>query len=108
MTKGLRIGQVSRQVGIPTQTIRYYERLGLLNEPLRTESHYRLNTEADLARLQFIRKAKLFNLTLDEIRQMIVLSGEGLSPCNRLAVLVKRHLDGWSSASKKRLVFGRN
>jgi MerR family transcriptional regulator, copper efflux regulator len=90
---GLYIGELSRQTGIPTQTIRYYERLGLLNPPQRTESQYRVYSEEDVERLQFILKAKRFKLSLDEIKKLIDIRVSGILPCADLKVMVKKHLD---------------
>jgi MerR family transcriptional regulator, copper efflux regulator len=90
---GLYIGELSRQMGIPTQTIRYYERLGLLNPPQRTESQYRVYSEEDVERLQFILKAKRFKLSLDEIKKLIDIRVSGILPCADLKVMVKKHLD---------------
>ncbi|MEI2579115.1 heavy metal-responsive transcriptional regulator [Scytonema sp. PRP1] len=91
--QGLFIGELSRQVGIPTQTIRYYERLGLLNPPKRTESQYRVYLDEDTERLQFIQKAKRFGLSLDEIKKLIDISVSGALPCASLKEMVKKHLD---------------
>ena len=90
---GLFIGELSRQMGIPTQTIRYYERLGLLNPPQRTESQYRVYSEEDVERLQFILKAKRFKLSLDEIKKLTDIRISGILPCADLKVMVKKHLD---------------
>lgn len=91
--QGLFIGELSRQVGIPTQTIRYYERLGLLNPPKRTESQYRVYFDEDTERLQFIQKAKRFGLSLDEIKKLIDIGVSGVLPCTKLKEMVKKHLD---------------
>ena len=80
-------------MGIPTQTIRYYERLGLLNPPQRTESQYRVYSEEDVERLQFILKAKRFKLSLDEIKKLTDIRISGILPCADLKVMVKKHLD---------------
>lgn len=78
---GLFIGQLSRQTGVPTKTIRYYEEFGLLSKPKRTDSMYRLYTQEDVEKLRFIKKAKSFGLKLSEIRSIISCSREGLEPC---------------------------
>ncbi|MER3398157.1 MAG: hypothetical protein C4316_06395 [Chloroflexota bacterium] len=54
----LRIGEVAARAGVSADTVRYYERLGLLRPPARSESGYRLYSEVELRRLQFIRRAK--------------------------------------------------
>lgn len=93
MKDRLLIGELSRQVGIPTQTIRYYERLGLLSSPQRTESQYRVYTGEAQERLQFIQKAKHFGLSLDEIKRLIDISAEGSRPCANLKTMVEQHID---------------
>lgn len=93
MKQGLFIGELSHRVDVPTQTIRYYERLGLLDAPERTESQYRIYSEEAVERLQFIQKAKLYGLSLDEIKQLIKIRVEGVPPCASLKAMVKKHLD---------------
>ena len=90
---GFLIGELSRLVGVSTQTIRYYERLGLLDPPQRTASRYRLYSEIDQERLQFIQKAKRFGLSLNEIGQLIAIRAEGVPPCADLKKMVEQHLD---------------
>lgn len=92
MTEGLLIGELSRRVNLPAQTIRYYERLGLLSPPKRTASHYRIYSEAAAERLDFIQKAKRFGLSLDEIKRLIDLRQDGVPPCADLKAMVKQHL----------------
>lgn len=91
--KSLFIGELSRQVGIPVQTIRYYERLGLLDPPERTLSQYRVYSEEAFERLRFIQKAKRFGLSLDEIKKLIDISAKGVPPCVSLKLMVKQHFD---------------
>jgi DNA-binding transcriptional MerR regulator len=77
--KRLKIGELARQTGLTIKTIRYYERRGLLEQPLRTEAGYRLYGPEDVARLQFIQRAKLLGLTLEEIRELVELAAS----CNK-------------------------
>jgi DNA-binding transcriptional MerR regulator len=91
--QGLFIGELSQRVALPTQTIRYYERLGLLDPPERTESQYRIYSEEAVERLRFIQKAKLFGLSLDEIKRLIEIRVGGVPPCASLKAMVKKHLD---------------
>lgn len=69
----LTIGQLARAAGVNVETVRYYERRGLLAEPPRTASGYRQYSEADLWRLQFIARAKELGFTLTEITEVIGL-----------------------------------
>ena len=71
--KSLRIGEVSKRANVGIETIRYYEREGLLSEPERKPSGYRQYDEAVIARLQFIRRAKELGFTLGEIRELLGL-----------------------------------
>jgi MerR family transcriptional regulator, copper efflux regulator len=65
------IGQLARQAGVNLETIRFYERRGLLPEPPRTRSGYRQYSPADLWRLQFISRAKQLGFTLAEISNLV-------------------------------------
>lgn len=73
-TASLTIGAVARRVGVAIDTIRYYEREGLLPEPLRRASGYRSYGEGTVAQLRFIRRAKDLGFTLEEIRELLALS----------------------------------
>jgi MerR family copper efflux transcriptional regulator len=73
-TASLTIGTVAKRAGVPIDTIRYYEREGLLPEPLRRASGYRSYNESAIKRLRFIRRAKELGFTLEEIRDLLALS----------------------------------
>lgn len=70
----MHIGQLARQAGVPIDTVRYYERSGLLPAPPRRESGYRDYPAQDVARLLFVRRAKALGFTLNEIRELLALS----------------------------------
>ncbi len=72
----LTIGTVAKRAGVPIDTIRYYEREGLLPEPLRRASGYRSYGEGTVAQLRFIRRAKALGFTLEEIRDLLALSAD--------------------------------
>jgi MerR family transcriptional regulator, Zn(II)-responsive regulator of zntA len=69
-----KIGDLARITGLSIKTIRYYERRGLLEQPPRTEGGYRLYGTEEVARLQFVQRAKLLGLTLEEIRELVELA----------------------------------
>jgi Cu(I)-responsive transcriptional regulator len=71
--KTLTIGQVARQAGVGVETVRFYEREGLLEQPARRESGYRQYEDGVVARLRFIRRAKELGFTLKEIRELLAL-----------------------------------
>lgn len=70
----MKIGEVARRVGIPIDTVRYYERNGLLPPPARRASGYRDYHDSDIARLNFVLRAKALGFTLVEIRALLQLS----------------------------------
>ena len=70
----LSIGAVARRAGVGIDTIRYYEREGLLPEPQRRASGYRDYRPDAIGRLRFIRRAKDLGFTLEEIRELLALS----------------------------------
>jgi MerR family copper efflux transcriptional regulator len=72
----LTIGTVAKRVGVAIDTIRYYEREGLLPEPERRASGYRSYGEGTIAQLRFIRRAKNLGFTLEEIRELLALSAD--------------------------------
>lgn len=71
--KSLTIGQVAKQASIGVETVRFYERRGLLAEPDRKASGYRQYDESAVARLQFIRQAKELGFRLTEIKELLAL-----------------------------------
>ena len=88
MSEGLLIGDLSKKFNISTQSIRYYERIGLINHPKRTESKYRIYSNEDESKLRFILQAKQFGLSLDDIKELINLSSNNISPCEHLKSLL--------------------
>lgn len=70
------IGQLAKRAGVPIDTVRYYERSGLLSPADRTASGYRQYGEVELRRLRFIRRAKSLGFTLEDIRALLQLSQE--------------------------------
>ena len=66
-------GNLARRAGIGAETIRFYENKGLLSSPERNESGYRIYGEADLLRVNFIKRSKDLGFTLEEIRELLKL-----------------------------------
>ena len=87
------IGNLSRETGCKIETIRYYEKIGMLPKPRRTEGGYRIYTQDHFRRLGFIRRARALGFTLDDIRNLLTLSeGKALS-CNKVRVVALAHLE---------------
>jgi len=82
------IGELADAVGLPSQTIRFYERRGLLREPGRGPNRYRVYDRSTLTRLNFIRSAQAAGLTLAEIGSIIDLREDGTIPCTHVAGLI--------------------
>ena len=82
------IGDIADRLKLNPRTIRYYERIGMLPKPRRTESGYRIYDEGAVERLEFIRKAKALDLTLDEIKQILLLHDRGQAPCEHTQAFV--------------------
>lgn len=70
----MQIGLLANRAGVPVDTVRYYERVGLLPRPTRQPSGYRRYEDEDVLRLRFIRKGKHLGFSLDEIRDLLALS----------------------------------
>jgi DNA-binding transcriptional MerR regulator len=75
-TMPLKIGDLARLTGVPIKTIRYYEQRGLLEPGYRTEAGYRIFGPEEVARLRFIKRAKLLGLKLEEIRELVGLAAD--------------------------------
>jgi len=89
----LRIGQVAAQSGVSVDTLRYYERLGLLPVSARTDGGYRLYDPWVLDRLAFIKRAQSFGFTLDEIKQMLQLETAEPEACSRVLEMIEQKLE---------------
>lgn len=88
----LTIGAMSRKTGTKVQTIRYYEQIGLLCEPGRTEGGQRRYGTADLDRLAFIRHARQLGFSLDAIRELLDLSDKPQHSCADADSIARRQL----------------
>ena len=71
------IGSLAREAGVNVETVRYYERRGLIRQPVRQGSEYREYSDADVARLRLIRRAKDLGFTLSEIRELLPATDTG-------------------------------
>lgn len=84
----LRIGDLASRIGVQPETIRYYERRGLLSSPHRGSSGYRVYTPEHLDRVEFIKKCQALGFSLQEIRELIELKFGGNSPCQHVRDLL--------------------
>jgi len=88
----LTIGKLSQATAVNAETIRYYERIGLLAAPARTSSGYRTYSEQDAARLRFIKRGRELGFSLDEIRTLVELADQPEHACTDVDRLVQTHL----------------
>jgi DNA-binding transcriptional MerR regulator len=89
---GLLIGELAQRTGIKAQTIRYYERLGVLTAARRTAAGYRRYGPDAAAELAFIKNAQALGFSLDDIKRVLDLSRSGRAPCSTVLALAKEHL----------------
>jgi MerR family transcriptional regulator, mercuric resistance operon regulatory protein len=90
-SQGLSIGTLSRRTGVHIETVRYYEKIGLLPPPPRTEGGHRLYSDDQLKRMTFIRRSRELGFTLDEIRNLLGLV-EGGYTCGEVRNAALTHL----------------
>ena len=88
--KRLTIGRMADAVGVNVETVRFYQRKGLLREPDRPVGSIRRYEQADIARVRFIKSAQRLGFSLEEIGQLLRL-GDGMQ-CSAAAQLASRHL----------------
>lgn len=88
----MRIGQLAKATGTKAETIRYYEREGILPAPDRTCANYRDYSQEHLATLTFIRRARELGFNMVQVRQLLTLSDRADKPCGGVNRLVEGHL----------------
>ena len=88
----MKIGELSTTTGVPIDTIRHYEREGLLPEPARSESNYRHYTAEHAQRLSFIRHCRNLDMTLEEIRALLRLRDAPSADCGEVNALLDAHI----------------
>jgi Cd(II)/Pb(II)-responsive transcriptional regulator len=89
----MRIGQLAKQAGVDAQTVRYYEREGLLAAPSRTASGYRAYGPQHVERLNFIRHCRSLDMPLADVKRLLELSSDRGVSCDDVNALVQSHLE---------------
>jgi DNA-binding transcriptional MerR regulator len=90
--RGLRVAELATAVGVRPDTVRYYERSGLLKPPLRTAAGYRSYDERAVDRMRFIQGAQRLGLRLADIRTLLTVRDTGTCPCEPAEDLLRRRL----------------
>jgi Cu(I)-responsive transcriptional regulator len=88
----LTIGAVARATGTQTETIRYYERIGLLPAPARTAARYRVYYRTDVNRLAFVKRSRDLGFTIEEVRVLLALAQDVGRDCKEVDAIARRHL----------------
>jgi DNA-binding transcriptional MerR regulator len=91
--RGLTVAALAAQSGVSPDTVRYYERAGLLPPAERTPAGYRIYDEAAVDRLRFIQGAQRLGLRLREILDLLTVRDTGVCPCEPAAPLLRRRMD---------------
>jgi MerR family mercuric resistance operon transcriptional regulator len=90
--RGLTIGELASQAGVNAETIRFYERIGLMPEPDRTEGGHRLYAEPQLRRLAFIRRGRELGFGLEAIRALLELAEPDQRSCQEVQAIAEARL----------------
>ena len=101
---GLTTGALAEAAGVGRETVRFYERKGLLREPPRTASGYRVYPLESVERLRFIRRAQGLGFTLDEIADLLALRVDEVAACGAVEARAREKL---SSVAEKLTELGR-
>lgn len=90
---GLSIGELARRTGVHIETIRYFEKVGLLDTPDRTEGGHRVYTERHVQALSFIKRARELGFAPNEVRAILNLGGPGKACCDEVQEIAVHHLE---------------
>lgn len=88
----LKSGELAKQANVNPETLRYYEREGLLAEPVRTESGYRLYQQAEVKRVRFIKKAQELGFSLKEVKELLSLKWSGSHSASEVKQLTEQKI----------------
>ncbi len=92
MAKALTISKVSSLTGLAVDTIRFYERKGLIPSPARNEAGYRIYTSDIVERIQFIKRARGFDFSLNEIEELLTIARAGPAVCSGMKDRLQRRV----------------
>lgn len=92
MASHLTIGKLATAAGVKVETIRYYERTGLIAPPARSEGNYRSYRHEDVTRLRFIRRTRDLGFSIEQVRSLLSISGQSDGDCSNIDALAAEHL----------------
>ena len=88
----LPIGELSRRTGVKVPTIRFYEQIGLIDQPPRTDGNQRRYGAEEVRRLNFIRHARELGFEVGDIRELLDMSGKPQASCHEADSIARNHL----------------
>ena len=91
--RNMTIGDLAKASGVHLETIRYYERIGLIRKPERTTSGYRSYKAADLERLRFIRCARELGFGIEKVRALLTLQNGSKAPCEQVRGIAQEQIE---------------
>src|SRR5215212_368181 len=89
---GLSIGRLAALTGVHLETVRYYERIGLMPEPARTDGGHRVYSDEHRQRLAFVQRARRLGFSIEDIRTLLALSEPTRRSCREVEVVAAAHL----------------
>ena len=89
----MKIGELSKSSGYSVQTIRYYEREGLLSDPERSEGNFRLYSDKALKELEFVKHCRSLDIPLNDIKRLIELKNKPEESCSSVNALIDQQLE---------------
>jgi MerR family mercuric resistance operon transcriptional regulator len=92
--QALTIGRLAEAAGVNPETVRYYERIGLMPAPSRTPGGHRAYEDAHIRRLAFIRRARELGFGIDDIRALLALAEPARGSCAEVREIAQAHLEG--------------
>ena len=92
MVGNLTIGKLASATGVNVETIRYYERSGLISPPARTQGNYRSYAGGDVVRLRFIRRTRDLGFSIEQVRALLSISGQRDRDCGTVDAIATEHL----------------
>ena len=96
-TNLIKRGELAQRSGCNIETIRYYEDIGLLHEPMRSESGHRLYSPENEKRLRFLLRCRELGFSISELREMLELVDSEAYTCGEVLTISNRHIDGIKS-----------
>jgi DNA-binding transcriptional MerR regulator len=88
----MKTGELARRVGVKVETVLFYEKVGLLPQPSRSQTNYREYGQPHVARLSFIRRARDLGFDLQSVRQLLTLADDKAQPCEAIDAIAREQL----------------